>query len=95
MNVITIDSEAFKQFMKELAEIKASLNDRNNQALSIKRIDNVELAKLLKVDKRTLQTYRREGKIAFSQIGPKIYYRMEDIEEFFAKHYNTAFKYKR
>ena len=33
-----------------------------------------------------------EGKISFSQIGSKIYYKMKDVEVLLDKNYNKAFK---
>lgn len=94
MEVITIESEEFKQIIKEISEIKSELLENEKQAQSAKWLDNDELSALLKVTKRTLQTYRDEGKISFSQIGSKIYYSASDIEEFFRSHYKKAFKYK-
>jgi predicted site-specific integrase-resolvase len=38
-----------------------------------------ELMKLLKVSRRTVQNWRDEGTIEFSQINGKIYYRMSAI----------------
>ena len=36
----------------------------------------------LNVSKRTLQTYRDSGRLAYSQINHKLYYRLEDVEAF-------------
>ena len=44
------------------------------------RIDFV--CEKLNVSKRTLQTYRDGGLLAYSQINHKIYYRLEDVEAF-------------
>ena len=44
------------------------------------------------ISKRTAQTWRDEGKISFSQIGNKIYYRMSDVQTLLNKNYNKAFK---
>ena len=45
----------------------------------------------MNISKRTAQNWRDEGKIAFSQIGGKIYYRYGDIEALLKQHYNRAF----
>ena len=47
------------------------------------------------ISKRTAQTWRDEGKISFSQIGSKIYYKMKDVEVLLDKNYNKAFKNNR
>ena len=46
----------------------------------------------MKISKRTAQTWRDEGKISFSQVGNKIYYKLNDVEELLKKHYIKAFK---
>ncbi|PLX05716.1 MAG: hypothetical protein C0596_19150 [Marinilabiliales bacterium] len=42
------------------------------------------------MSKRTLQAYRDEGKIPFSQIVHKLYYKASDIEKFLKKNYNKV-----
>nr|WP_255561855.1 helix-turn-helix domain-containing protein [Dysgonomonas sp. Marseille-P4677] len=37
---------------------------------------------MLHISPRTLQTYRDTGRISFSRINHKIYYRVSDIEKF-------------
>jgi hypothetical protein len=95
MEVITIESEAFQQILKQLEEIKAGVLDKEKKTLAALWLDNDEVAALLKVSKRTLQNYRDEGAIPFSQVGAKIYYRSFDIENFLQRHYKTAFKQSR
>jgi len=46
----------------------------------------------LDVSKRTLQTYRDNGTLAFSQVGSKIYYKASDVEAHLEKHYNKSFQ---
>ena len=96
MEVITIESEAFQKILNEIQEIKTAVENGSKENHSVdKWLDNDEAAALLKVTKRTLQTYRDEGEIAFSQKGSKIYYRSTDIEEFLLRHHHKAFKYNR
>lgn len=45
-------------------------------------LDNEDVCRLLNVSKRTLQSYRDSGKLEFSQINHKIYYKQKDIEAF-------------
>ncbi len=96
MEVITIESNAFKEIMNQLEAIKTEVrNNLSGVPRDVKWIDNDEAAAFLKVTKRTLQTYRDTGEISFSQKGSKIYYRMSDMEDFLQKHHHKAFKYKR
>ena len=43
-------------------------------------LDSQEVCLLLGFSKRTLQYYRSSGRLAYSQIGSKIYYKSSDIE---------------
>lgn len=51
-----------------------------------------ELAKYLKLTKRTLQEYRNSGKIPFYQLGGKILYRESDIEKLLSDNRIEAYK---
>jgi hypothetical protein len=43
---------------------------------------------VLKVSPNTLQIWRNQGLIKFSQVGKKLFYRIEDIIAFLDKHKN-------
>ncbi|WP_302257236.1 helix-turn-helix domain-containing protein [uncultured Alistipes sp.] len=45
-------------------------------------MDSQEVCQLLNITKRTLQSYRDKGVIAFSSVGGKFYYRPKDIDEY-------------
>ena len=53
-------------------------------------IDITGTCEILKVSSRTLQSYRDESKIGFSQIGSKIWFKFEEIESFRDRHYVSA-----
>jgi hypothetical protein len=42
---------------------------------------------LLRISKRSLQNYRTQRILPFSQIGRKIYYKASDIETYLESHY--------
>jgi hypothetical protein len=42
-------------------------------------IDNDNLLKLLMITNRTIQRWRKSGRLPFIRIGKKLYYRLEDI----------------
>ena len=52
-----------------------------NPMNGIRLFDNQDLCMLLQISKRTLQSYRDTGKIPFSIIGHKCYYKESDITE--------------
>jgi len=90
MNVITIESDAFKQIIDKLQSLEEKFVQMKMEAetpLTERWLDNQDVMLLLKVSKRTLQTYRDENKVPYSQIGHKIYYKASDIEKFLKKNY--------
>lgn len=54
-------------------------------------ISNARLAHELGVSKRTLQGYRSGGKITYSKVNRRIFYRTEDVENFLLTHSNVLF----
>jgi hypothetical protein len=56
---------------------------RNTQGGEQGVYDTDDLCKKLKVSKRTLQNWRDEGLIEFSQIGHKIYYTESAVNQMF------------
>ncbi len=96
MNVITIESDAFKTITDSISEIKEIINAHSsNNQLTDKWLDIQETCNLLKISNRTLQNYRDTGILGFSQIGSKIYFKASDIEEHLKKHYNKPFNPKK
>ena len=60
---------------------KAETREKHLNYLNGERLyDNQEVCLLLGFSKRTLQYYRSSGRLAYSQIGSKIYYKSSDIE---------------
>jgi hypothetical protein len=88
MQVITIESEAFNQIVKKLDAINEKLNkEKATTPLSDVWMDNQDVCELLHISKRTLQHYRDTGKIPYSQIGAKIYYKSSDVDVFLNSNY--------
>ncbi len=88
MKVITIEDVAFQEIVNKLEAISSKLN-KNKETTPLNEIwmDNQDVCELLHISKRTLQHYRDTGKLPFSQIGAKIYYKASDIDTFLNKHY--------
>ncbi|NMA74557.1 MAG: helix-turn-helix domain-containing protein [Bacteroidales bacterium] len=81
MDITAIESRTFEQ-MKECFEdfskqVKSLCG--NNQDKE-KWLGNDDVCSLLQISKRTLQTYRDNGILSYSQIGRKCYYKVSDIE---------------
>lgn len=90
MDAVILTGEQFQQILDGLnsinSKIEKSLNPSHEQF-----IDNQEFIQMMKVSKRTAQTWRDEGKISFSQVGGKIYYKLSDVETLLKSHYNKSF----
>ncbi|MDU1889148.1 MAG: helix-turn-helix domain-containing protein [Dysgonomonas sp.] len=44
-------------------------------------MDSSDVCRALGISKRTLQTWRNNGKMPYSMLGGKVYYREEDINK--------------
>lgn len=93
MEAFILSKEQFNALATSIEEIKVKLDKQNKNPEEI-FIDNQEFLLMMKISKRTAQTWRDEGKISFSQVGNKIYYKLSDVEELLQKHYVKSFKSK-
>jgi hypothetical protein len=79
---------------KDLEEIVKRLDDLGKKlsaketGMKEKWIDNSEFMQLLKISRRTAQSYRDNNMIGFSIIGNKIFYRISDCENLLNMHYH-------
>lgn len=82
MDVVTIEKKCFETIMgrlRRLSEgIEALCRESDEKRLD-KWLDNQDVCTMLQISLRTLQTYRENGTLPYSQIGHKIYYRSEDV----------------
>jgi len=94
MDAIILSKDQYSEILKKFDEI----NFRIQSAIAVPGetfVDNQQFLQLMKISKRTAQSWRDEGKISFSQVGAKIYYKLSDIEVLLKEHYNKAFLPKR
>lgn len=89
MNIIAIEKEAFESFKKILEQIASLVPKQpSNNVLSIEQewIEGKELADSLNISLRRLQTLRENGKLSFSTIGKKVYYRIAEVKSLLEEH---------
>jgi hypothetical protein len=91
MEAIIFTKDQFTDLMTKLDTIQNQINLKS-EGKKETFLDNQEFLLLLKISKRTAQTWRDEGKISFSQVGNKIYYKLSDVEKLMQENYNKAFK---
>ncbi len=84
MHILNMEQRAYEMMvarLKTLADRVEKISKERGD-MSLKNwLDNHDVCMLLNVSLRTLQSYRDAGKIGYSQIGHKIYYRPEDVEQ--------------
>ncbi len=86
MDFTLIPKDQLNRLMSTIEEIRSTLNAERKKPEE-PYLDNQDLLNLLKISKRTAQLWREQGKIAYSQIGGKIFYYRTDIEKLIRKHY--------
>ncbi|QOD61095.1 helix-turn-helix domain-containing protein [Polaribacter haliotis] len=94
MEAVILTAEQYNNLVSRLDKLNSTI-ESNQKPSKETFLDNQEFIQLMHISKRTAQTWRDEGKISFSQIGSKIYYKMKDVEVLLDKNYNKAFKSKR
>ena len=94
MEAVILTSEQYKELVVRLDKLNSTL-ESNQKPPQETFLDNQEFIQLMNISKRTAQTWRDEGKVSFSQIGSKIYYRMSDVKKLLDKNYKAAFSNKK
>ena len=96
MEVITIESQAYKQLISELTSIMKYVTSMpQNSTTELKIYTSDELGKLLSVTPRYLQNCRNKGFLSYSKIGRRIIYTQEHVDEFIKNNEHTAYRFKR
>ena len=83
MEVINIEAGAFEAMMNRFEAFTQKVENLcgYHQDKSLNRwLDNQDVCQILSISKRTLQTYRDNGTLAYTQINHKIFYKPEDVE---------------
>lgn len=87
---VRIEIEKIHELQSEFDKIKNQRN-HNNRPLAA-YIDNEDFIIMMKISKRTAQTWRNNGIIAYSHICNKIYYKLSDVEALLSGNYIRSFK---
>jgi hypothetical protein len=91
MEVYILSKAQFSEITTRLDTLQNLLNTQPDTSKKT-IMDNEEFLKFMSVSKRTAQSWRDEGKISFSQVGNKIYYKMADVDKLLAENYNKSFR---
>ena len=84
MEIVNIDAKTFdamlskfESFAKRMEQFCRLHGDRDMSEW----LDNQDVCLLLNISPRTLQTFRDNGTLAYSQISHKTYYKPEDVKK--------------
>ena len=87
MNIVTIEEHTFKQvcgrFSDFISQVERIYKENTHQP--DEWLSGREVCALLGISIRSLQNYRDSGKLGYSQIGNKLYYKSTDIERLVAE----------
>ena len=83
-----MEARTFEAMMTRFESFAARVEDlcRENGEKTLKQwLDGEDVCKLLGISPRTLQTFRDSGKIPYTRIEHKMYYRPADVEKLILK----------
>ena len=84
MEVITLESEAYKNIVDKIDTIADYIKEQNSSEASVildnEWVDGYEVCTFLKISERTLQRLRTNGTISYSIISGKTYYTIGEIK---------------
>lgn len=83
MEVITMDSEAYKSLVAKIDRIAEHVTNEARQEkanIDDEWVDSYEVCTCLRISERTLQRLRSKGAISFSVIGGKSYYTIAEVK---------------
>jgi hypothetical protein len=83
MEVITIESQAFKEIQSKIdliTKFVTAIESKQVEQVKDGWVDSYEVCTFLKISDRTLQRLRTAGVISFSRIRGKNFYRISEIQ---------------
>lgn len=88
MEIVCIELPAWEKLKRQIRTLTADVAALKELYCSHPRdgwMDSADVCRTLGISKRTLQTWRNNGKIPFSMLGGKVYYHMADIDNLLRK----------
>ena len=94
MEIIYMEARLFKKMMDrfEAFASKANAICGNNMKSIESWLDNQDVCLRLNISLRTLQMFRDTGKLPYSQVNHKMYYKTEDVERLLLHVQNNRLK---
>lgn len=81
---ITMESEAFQKMVQKVDAVHRELIRLQNPARELSKdwIDTHDVLQILKISRRTLTKYLGEGRLKYTRIENKNFFKLKDVEEF-------------
>ncbi len=82
--IVNIEAETFERMLSRVelfADRMGLLCELYGDGDIKQWLDNQDVCQLLNISKRTLQTLRDNGRLVYSRIGHKIYYKPDDVQK--------------
>jgi hypothetical protein len=98
MEIITIESETFHRIIDKLDQVHQELIKLKDpkKELSKEWIDTYDVCHVLNVSRRTLTKYLTDGRLSYSKIDGKNFFKLKDVEQFlldnFGRHLDSRKK---
>lgn len=70
----------------DMSKVLELLQEKQSAQSEIKMYDLVDLQRILHVSKRTIATWKQQGKLCYSQVGSKTWVSEEQLKMFLAKY---------
>lgn len=86
------EKSQFAILVKQMQEMTAALERKDNQAVNNAVLDGPAVMKMLNICSRTLQSYRDNGVLGFYRVSrKKIFYKYADVVALLEKNYVQPF----
>ena len=83
MEIISIERSTYEELLTSfnnfVEQMKKMVSRGTDKRLG-DWLDNQDVCQMLNISPRTLQTFRDNGTLAYSQINRKIYYKLKDVK---------------
>lgn len=94
MNFVTIESEAYQELLSKMDAVHRELIRLQNPVKELSREwidthDVLQILHILHISRRTLSKYLKEGRIKYTKLENKNYFKLQDIEEFLKNGYGA------
>lgn len=84
MEIVTIEKQTFEELLRRFEQFTKQVEaicEKNQSKILSNWLDNQDVCLILNISPRTLQTYRDNGTLPYSQINRKMYYKVEDVKQ--------------